>query len=37
MVAQDLKEIREYIAEDNPVKASEIIEKLYKKMELICK
>lgn len=26
MVAQDLKEIRDYIAEDNPAKAAETIE-----------
>ena len=35
MVAQDLKEIRDYIAEDNPAKAAETIENIYKKMELL--
>ena len=35
IVVEDLKEIREYIAEDNIEKATEIINKIYKKFELI--
>ena len=31
MVVSDLKEIREFIAEDNPDKARETIEKIYSK------
>lgn len=37
MVAQDLKEIRDYIAEDNPAKAAETIEKIYIKFEFLQK
>ena len=35
MVVSDLKEIREFIAEDNPDKAIETIEKIYSKFENI--
>ena len=35
MVVSDLKEIREFIAEDNPNKAKETIEKIYSKFENI--
>lgn len=33
LVVLDLKEIRDFIAEDNPKKATEIIETLYEKFE----
>ena len=33
MVVSDLKEIREFIAEDNPNKAKETVEKIYSKFE----
>lgn len=33
MVVSDLKEIREFIAEDNPNKARETVEKIYSKFE----
>ena len=33
LVVTDLKEIRNYIAEDNPQKAAEIIKELYGKIE----
>lgn len=33
MVVEDLKEIRDYIAEDNPAKAIETIENIYNKFE----
>lgn len=32
-VVTDLKEIKEYIAEDNPIKAAETIEKIYDEFE----
>ena len=35
MVAEDLKTIRDYIAEDNIAKATETINKIYNKFELI--
>lgn len=35
MVAEDLKTIRDYIAEDNIAKATETIYKIYNKFELI--
>ena len=35
MVVSDLKEIREFIAEDNPNKARETVEKIYSKLENI--
>lgn len=33
LVVRDLKEIRNYIAEDNPKKAVEVIEEIYGKFE----
>jgi len=33
LVVKDLKEIRNYIAEDNPQKAVEVIEEIYGKFE----
>lgn len=33
LVVVDLKEIRNYIAEDNPQKAAEVIEEIYGKFE----
>lgn len=35
LVVADLKDIRNFIAEDNPPKAAEIIEKIYGKFENI--
>lgn len=33
LVVEDLREIRDYIAEDNPEKATETIEHIYEKFE----
>lgn len=36
LVVADLKEIRNFIAEDNPNKAVEVIEEIYEKFENLC-
>ena len=35
LVVKDLKEIRNFIADDNPEKAAETIENIYEKFEMI--